>query len=66
VPRSKARACFRFGVRRRSGRRGADAHGKVEAFFDEVDKTLRELDVEAHLRMPASEGSDRRCQVARA
>ena len=43
----------------------ADAHGEVEAFLDDVDHALGELDVEAHLRMSRGERRDRRREMTR-
>ena len=45
---------------------GADAHGDVEAFVDEVDRAVGQLDVEAHRRIARDELGDRRRQVSRA
>ena len=42
----------------------ADAHGEIEAFLDEIDHALGELDVEAHLQVARGERGDRRREMA--
>ena len=42
----------------------ADANREIDAFVDDVHRPVRQLDVEAQLRMPAGELRDRRCQVS--